>query len=65
LLCAISLVLDVDKFDREINAGTYTKQILNDYYNGITGAPTTFINGELYAMSGVDLLSTVKTMLER
>jgi len=60
--------LDVDKFEHEISAGTYTKQILNDYHNGInygiTGAPTTFINGELYAMSGVNLLSRVKTMLE-
>jgi len=61
--------LDVDKFDSELNAGTYTQQILSGYHNdinyGITGAPTTFINGELYAMSGIDLLSTVKTMLER
>ncbi len=61
--------LDLDRFDREMAAGTYAEQILNDYYNsviyGITGAPTTFINGELYAMSGAELLSTVKTMLER
>lgn len=59
--------LDLDRFDREMAAGSYTEQILNDYYNsvnyGITGAPTTFINGELYAMSGVNLLSTVKGML--
>jgi protein-disulfide isomerase len=61
--------LNLDRFDREMSAGTYTDQILNDYYNsinyGITGAPTTFINGELYAMSGAELLSTVKAMLER
>lgn len=60
--------LDLDKFDREMATGVYTEQILNNYYNsinyGITGAPTTFINGELYAMSGVDLLSTVKAMLK-
>ena len=60
--------LDVDRFDREMAAGTYSDRILNDYHNsviyGITGAPTTFINGELYAMSGADLLSTVKTMLK-
>ena len=59
--------LDLDRFDREMAANTYSEQILNDFYNsinyGITGAPTTFINGELYAMSGVTLLSTVKTML--
>jgi len=61
--------LDLDRFDREMNAGTYAEQILNEYHNainyGITGAPTTFVNGELYAMGGVDLLSTVKTMLKR
>jgi len=61
--------LDLDRFDREIAAGTYTDKIMSDYYNsivyGITGAPTTFINGELYAMSGAELLSTVKTILGR
>jgi hypothetical protein len=43
--------------------------MMKDYYNslisGISGPPTTFINGELYPMSGVDLLATVKAMLER
>jgi len=29
----------------------------------ITGTPTTFINGELYAMSGGELLSIVRTIL--
>jgi len=61
--------LDLERFDREMSAGTYSDQILSDYHNsviyGITGAPTTFINDELYAMSGVDLLSTVQTMLKR
>ena len=61
--------LDLDRFDRELAAGTYTDKILSDYDHsivyGITGAPTTFINGELYAMSGVELLSTVKKMLGR
>ena len=61
--------LDLDRFDREMADGTYAEQILNDYYNsiiyGITGAPTTFINGELYPMGGAELLLTVKTMLER
>jgi len=61
--------LDLDRFDRDLAAGTYTDIILSDYDHsivyGITGAPTTFINGELYAMSGVELLSTVKKMLGR
>ena len=66
-LYAKKVGLDLERFDREMTTGTYTERILNDYYNsnnyGITGTPTTFINGELYAMSGVDLLSTVKGML--
>jgi len=37
----------------------------NGLINGITGVPTTFINGELFAMSGVELLSVVKTILEK
>ena len=60
--------LELDRFDREMAAGTYTDQVLNDYHSsityGITGAPTTFINGELYAMDGVELLSEVKTLLK-
>ena len=59
--------LDLNRFDREMAAGAYRAQILNDYNNsviyGITGAPTTFINGELYAMGGVELVSVVKSML--
>ena len=59
--------LDLNRFDREMAAGAYRAQILSDYNNsiiyGITGAPTTFINGELYAMSGVELLNVVKSML--
>jgi hypothetical protein len=30
---------------------------------GISGAPTTFINGELYAMTGVELLTVVRNIL--
>jgi len=59
--------LDLDRFDREMATDAYSSQILDDYHssliNGITGAPTTFINGELYAMSGVELLWVVKSML--
>jgi protein-disulfide isomerase len=59
--------LDVDRFDREMATGAYSAQILDSYHssliNGITGVPTTFINSELYAMSGVELLSVVKSMM--
>lgn len=61
--------LDLDRFDRELAAGAYTEQILADYHNsivyGITGTPTTFVNGELYAMSGIELLSVVKSTVEK
>jgi protein-disulfide isomerase len=60
--------LDLDRFDREMANGTYAEQIMKDRYNsiinGITGAPTTFINGVLYPMSGVELLATVKAILQ-
>ncbi|HXQ38968.1 MAG TPA: thioredoxin domain-containing protein, partial [Anaerolineales bacterium] len=60
--------LDIDRFDREMDSGTYRDQILKDFYNslnyGISGTPTTFINGELYAMSGVELLDVVKATLQ-
>jgi len=61
--------LDLNRFDREMAGGAYSAQILDNYYNslinGITGAPTTFINGEMFAMSGVELLSVVQTILEK
>jgi len=59
--------LDVDRFDREMAGGAYRDRILDSYHNsiiyGITGTPTIFINGEFFAMSGVKLLSVVKSML--
>lgn len=59
--------LHVEQFDREMTTGIYKEPILKDYYNsmiyGITGAPTTFINDELYAMSGIELIEAVKSLL--
>jgi len=67
--CAKQIGLDLGRFDREMNAAIYARQILDDYDKsincGISGAPTTFINSELYALSGLELLSTVKSMLEK
>ena len=64
---AKAIRLDIDRFDRDMADGTYASQILKDYYHaincGISGAPTTFINGELYAMSGVELLNVVQSIL--
>lgn len=64
---ARAIGLDTDRFDREMADSTYASQILKDYYQainyGISGTPTTFINGELYAMTGVELLTTVQSLL--
>jgi protein-disulfide isomerase len=64
---AHAIGLDVERFDDEMANHTYTNQILRDYYdsinNGITGAPTTFINGEHYAMSGIELIAAVKASI--
>ena len=59
--------LDLDRFDEEMANSTYADPILKSYYNsingGITGTPTTFINGVLYSMTGLKLLTTVKTLI--
>lgn len=66
---AKAIGLDVDRFDREMVDSTYASQILKDYYHaityGISGTPTTFINSELYPMSGVELLTAVQNRLAK
>jgi len=60
--------LDLERFDREMASGIYANQILKDFYfslnHGITGTPTTFINGVRYAMSAAELITTVKATAE-
>ena len=60
--------LDLDRFDHELASDTYANQIRKDLYNsviyGITGAPTTFINGVHYAMSSVELIAAVKALVK-
>jgi len=59
--------LDVERFDREMASETYKDQVLKSYHNsmiyGITGTPTTFINDELYAMGGIELIEAVRRIL--
>ncbi|MCU1266200.1 MAG: formate/nitrite transporter [Acidobacteria bacterium] len=59
--------LDLERFDREMASGIYAEQILKDFSfslnHGITGTPTTFINGVRYAMSAVELVMAVKACL--
>lgn len=65
---AHSIGLDLKRFDDEMASHTHADRVLKDYYNsinyGITGAPTTFINGVLYAQSGTELIATVRAILK-
>jgi protein-disulfide isomerase len=64
---AHAIGLDVERFDHEMVNHTYADKIMNDYYhsinNGVTGAPTTFVNGVLYAKTGVDLIEAVRSQI--
>jgi protein-disulfide isomerase len=59
--------LALDRFDQEMKSNAYAERIMKDRYDsivhGITGTPTTFINGVHYPLSSGELLATVKTML--
>ena len=61
--------LDLKRFDDEMSSGLYAEQILKDRYisliNGITGAPTTFINEVRYSMGGVELVAVVKAIIDK
>ncbi len=65
---ASAIGLDLKRFNQEMEASQYRDKILKDYYqsmiDGISGTPTTFINGELYAMTGRELFDVVKRMLD-
>jgi len=60
--------LDLERFDREMASGINADRILKDFYfslnHGITGTPTTFINGVRYALSGVELVTAVKAIVK-
>ena len=61
--------LDVDRFDSEMGKSVYVRQILKDrdlsVTNGISGAPTFFVNDRLWAMNGLDLVDAIKNLAER
>jgi protein-disulfide isomerase len=50
-------------------SGVYVQQILKNrnlsLVNGISGAPTFFVNDRLWAMKGLDLIGAVKDLAER
>jgi len=49
---AKSLGLDVQQFERNLEAGTYAKKVRDDFRSGVrsgvNGTPTFFVNGERY-----------------
>jgi formate-nitrite transporter family protein len=61
--------LNLESFDSDMARGVYVRQILKDrdlsIINGISGAPTFFVNDRLWAMTGVDLVGAVKDLAER
>lgn len=61
--------LDLERFDSEMARGVYVRQILKDrdlsVINGISGAPTVFVNDRLWSMTGLDLVGAVKDLAER
>lgn len=64
---AHAIGLDVERFDQDMATHSYVEKIMNDYYhsinNGVTGAPTTFVNGVLYAKTDVDLIDAVRAQI--
>ncbi len=65
---ARTIGLDLVRFDREMTSGVYAHQIKKSCYDsiidGISGAPTTFVNGVLFAKSGIELLTAVMSIAE-
>jgi protein-disulfide isomerase len=63
---ARTIGLDLVRFDRDMTSGVYADQIKKNCYdsiiNGISGAPTTFINGVLFAKSGVELITAAMSI---
>ena len=66
---AKKIELDLGRFDSEMASSVYVRQILKDrdlsVTNGISGAPTFFVNNRLWAMTGLDLVLALKDLAER
>jgi protein-disulfide isomerase len=49
---AKSIGLDITRFERDLEAGTFAKRVRDDFRNGVrsgvNGTPTFFVNGERY-----------------
>jgi protein-disulfide isomerase len=66
---AKKIALDLERFDSEMGSSVYVWQILKDrdlsITNGISGAPTFFVNDRLWAMIALDLVDAIKDYAER
>ena len=64
---AAEIGLDLDRFDNEMARGVHAQKILKNrdlsLANGITGTPTFFVNDEMWAMSGIQLIEAVTAMV--
>lgn len=64
---ASEIRLDLARFDDEMARGVHAQKILKNrdlsLANGITGTPTVFVNEELWAKSGLELIEAVKSLL--
>jgi protein-disulfide isomerase len=62
------LGLDVPKFARDLEAGTYTKRVRDDFRNGVrsgvNGTPTFFVNGSRYEGSWANEKAFIHTLRE-
>jgi len=65
---AKSLGLDVPKFAHDLEAGTYTKRVRDDFRNGVrsgvNGTPTFFVNGSRYEGSWANEKTFIHTLRE-
>jgi protein-disulfide isomerase len=61
------LGLDVERFKREVDGSEYAKRILDEKYralmNHVTGEPTFYLNGVLFAGSATELIEKIRTIL--
>ncbi len=62
------LGLDTAKFARDLEVGTYTKRVRDDFRNGVrsgvNGTPTFFVNGNRYDRSWANEAAFISTLRE-
>jgi protein-disulfide isomerase len=68
---ALSLELDMDRFDMEMMTHAHAKRVREDFMSGVksgvNGTPTFYLNGIRYdgSWEGVRLMTTVEELIER